>query len=100
MSPKLISWLVLLCCVGLVAYQIWRDKKEKMNIHGFKLRVKEIKEEIREVEKELSKPKLKQEEKAFLIRRKNNLIRKKNTHLNTIKSLKQERTLRKNGRGK
>jgi len=71
-----------------------------MNIHGLKLRVKELKESIAEVDKELAKKKLKQEEKYFLLRRKNNLLRKKTMHLNTIKSLKKERELRKNGKRK
>jgi len=69
-----------------------------MNIHGYKLKVQELKERIKEIDKELGDKKLKKEEKAFLIRRKNNLIRKKINHQNTIKSLKEQRNLRKHGR--
>lgn len=69
-----------------------------MNIHGIKLRVQEAKDKIKEIEIELSDKDLSEDERKDLIRQKTNLIRKKNTYKNTIKSMKQERRLKKSGR--
>ena len=65
-----------------------------MNIHGHKLKIKDINLELRKVEEALREQGLDWEEKGKLIRERNNLYRKKNAHLNTIKSLKKERSLK------
>ena len=75
-----------------------RLKKIKMNIHGYKLRVQEIKQELKEIEEKLKDGRTGKLEKAFLTKKKNNLQRKKNAQFNNIKTLRKERELGKKKR--
>ena len=65
-----------------------------MNIHGHKLKVIKLKGNIKEVEEELNERNLTKLEKAFLTRKKENILRKKQTQLNIIKSLKENKRIK------
>lgn len=65
-----------------------------MNIHGFKLKIKEVKDKIKTINNILSGGNLEKEEKKNLINQKYRLIRKENSYKNSIKSIEKQRKLR------